>query len=1815
LSYEATSDDIFVYEVNNQLRQIIGPQVALDISTISSLAYQISCYSPAQITGTAGNHTFFGGLPFAHYRIEKGTPDAGAANDPTAVVLKFTRTTRTITDLTETNPNASTVAVARIDTMTLQRTGPASAFVWKKVDWTESGQTALVGMDVNGSSGTGTRTDAAVVKVPGGATALSVTRNYTLLHSGEELTGQTLGSSNSLTSTFEYYDDPNQLGSYGYVKSVTLPGGRWEAFEYFDTTVESGRQVGQVKKHYRAFGNSPPGVPGAWYSNSETTTYEYETDVFGGRTRLKSFATTKAGENLAKTELINSDVLVYSYPYAAVTRSIRRDYTSATAYRESESASFRADSAQSFIRGQPAWVINPDGTQTSYVYQLGTWSGGAFTPSAGTAFSLFPTENTGTASCISQITGARNLNMASGVFNNGNLPQLIPMKTMQVSTIRDARGLVVRTMTSYYNNGWNLVSSRDFTYNHAGLLTGTTASNGATTSITYSGLLKTSETDEAGRTTTYTYDAAGRLLTSTVAASGDITALTTKFSYDAAGNVVEQRVGWGLSEQLVSTKTFDNAGRVASETPAGLGTTTHSYNVASRTHTTTRPDGSTIIEAMQLDGRPLSVTGTGTVAKFFTHGTTSSPRRYWTKVELGYSGSPRWSKTYKDMLGRDTRVDSPAFGGALTLVKESTYGDSDILPQPPNGTYGHGKVVRTAQSTLAGSSLTLNLAPTLMLYDDVGRLVRTALSVDGNNSADLGGPDRVNDILETFEQIDSALWAVKTESFYPHSDQNASTPVQTAKTATRLNVFTGDLRAETRTWDIFGNETRRKVEVVTEGSIAGKATITTTTRVGNSITEVEKSRNGLVVSSKTADNRTFTKRYDSLWRPVGQVDPRTATPVSPGATGETTTTYYAGSALVKEVKDAAGKRLTWKAYDTSGRVIYTEDALGKTTRTAYTLRGEVDKVWGTGTYPVSYAYSTYGDRTKLRTYRDPTGAANTDTTTFPSVGTADETTWEFDDASGLLKKKWDAKGAFVSYTYNPRGQLASRTWARGIVTSYTYDSNTGEQTGITYSDSTPSLTYTLDRLGRTTQITQAGTTTNIQTSFEHCVCGKVVSESLGAFFGNRVLDHVLNSASDGHKGRTIGYGLSAGSTVEQTVSYGFDSYGRLNSVGTASTFSAAAHTFNYSRVANSDLIADLTVDSGHPFKITRAYEPNRDLLTSIDATWSNVSRTKYAYAHDDLGRRQSVVQSGDVFADYGGADNGATHQIFTYNSRDELTTAASFLGATATDQTTPLSSRKHEFAYDGIGNRKSSNTSGNATLKDNYTVNELNQYVSRENNTLPVSGVVANDSAIKVAARLDGLAGRAGNFWGDNILLENFVTPYYGPLKLFAVKPGTSSVPFQRQSLTRTVLMPPATQTFTYDADGNLTADGVWTYTWDAENRLKTITPIVNNPGNGPVLNTLRFAYDYMGRRIVKEVSGASGVISERRFIYNGWNLIAELAVSSGTFSLVRTYTWGLDIARSLTSAGGVGQLVQVADHATSKAMLATYDGNGNVAALIDGATSANGTVMAAYEYSPYGEPLRCEGTYAKENPFRFSTKFTDDETGLVYYGRRYYSPKEGRFIGRDPKGEKGGIHLYAFVQNNAINRWDYLGMRGSVINAGAAISPLTGQSVSTTTVRTWVNQNDNGGRDGSDDGDGEDYDEGGDDDDGGGNGDSDFDLEDYCRRLVSSMSEMRASEGKKVDFYNRKVGVRNSFLSRSPTNTDNLLNTGKGMSKDVFEFMLDRSNFNGLNVGYNLLIGIPEAAYDLVIAAVEGNSSESVGQLADGALHGLSVITTLAGC
>jgi RHS repeat-associated protein len=65
----------------------------------------------------------------------------------------------------------------------------------------------------------------------------------------------------------------------------------------------------------------------------------------------------------------------------------------------------------------------------------------------------------------------------------------------------------------------------------------------------------------------------------------------------------------------------------------------------------------------------------------------------------------------------------------------------------------------------------------------------------------------------------------------------------------------------------------------------------------------------------------------------------------------------------------------------------------------------------------------------------------------------------------------------------------------------------------------------------------------------------------------------------------------------------------------------------------------------------------------------------------------------------------------------------------------------------------------------------------------------------------------------------------------------------------------------------------------------------------------------------------------------------------------------------------------------------------------------------------------------SESNPFRFSTKYQDEETGLLYYGYRYYQPVTGRWLSRDPMEGDGGLNLYGVVGNNGINLTDPFGL------------------------------------------------------------------------------------------------------------------------------------------------------------------------------------------
>ena len=131
----------------------------------------------------------------------------------------------------------------------------------------------------------------------------------------------------------------------------------------------------------------------------------------------------------------------------------------------------------------------------------------------------------------------------------------------------------------------------------------------------------------------------------------------------------------------------------------------------------------------------------------------------------------------------------------------------------------------------------------------------------------------------------------------------------------------------------------------------------------------------------------------------------------------------------------------------------------------------------------------------------------------------------------------------------------------------------------------------------------------------------------------------------------------------------------------------------------------------------------------------------------------------------------------------------------------------------------------------------------------------------------------------------------------------------------------------------------------------------------------------------------------------------------------------------SMQGAGGVGGLIEVSYYGGTNTTncFVGFDGNGNVSTLVN---AADATTLAIYEYGPFGEVIRATGPLAKVNPFGFSTKYNDDESGFLYYGFRYYNPNTGRWLSRDPAEEdEGGPNLYGFVGNDPVDQIDDLGL------------------------------------------------------------------------------------------------------------------------------------------------------------------------------------------
>ena len=246
----------------------------------------------------------------------------------------------------------------------------------------------------------------------------------------------------------------------------------------------------------------------------------------------------------------------------------------------------------------------------------------------------------------------------------------------------------------------------------------------------------------------------------------------------------------------------------------------------------------------------------------------------------------------------------------------------------------------------------------------------------------------------------------------------------------------------------------------------------------------------------------------------------------------------------------------------------------------------------------------------------------------------------------------------------------------------------------------------------------------------------------------------------------------------------------------------------------------------------------------------------------------------------------------------------------------------------------------------------------------------------------------------------SFATATYSYDRDVNIRPSSETRVYD---LASTRLTSRGTDTFSYDRSGNLvsrTAGGAtWTYGYDALDRLVSVRQ------NGSLV--ARYAYDVLGRRIVKRVYAGAGT-GYMRMLYRNGEVIAE-ADSAG--SLTFAYTRGL----------GTDELVAIRRYSDGTNYHAVLDALGSTR----GVTRRDGAWLASWRYTIYGAVIDSAGVAPFALRYRWTGREYDAETGFYYFRSRYYDPGGQRFIQEDPIGYAGGLNLYAYGDGNPTNGRD----------------------------------------------------------------------------------------------------------------------------------------------------------------------------------------------
>jgi RHS repeat-associated protein len=552
-------------------------------------------------------------------------------------------------------------------------------------------------------------------------------------------------------------------------------------------------------------------------------------------------------------------------------------------------------------------------------------------------------------------------------------------------------------------------------------------------------------------------------------------------------------------------------------------------------------------------------------------------------------------------------------------------------------------------------------------------------------------------------------------------------------------------------------------------------------------------------------------------------------------------------------------------------------------------------------------------------------------TGFQSVTVTDEllrpATVHTDAYGQTIRSDRTLGGATVSthYQYDLLGRLTGLTDNAGNQWSYTYDS-----LGRRLSANDPDLgawTYSYDDAGRLTlQVDAKGQRTVLTYDALSRVKTKVTRE-----------------------------GTAQAETT--TITYDEARAGYYN-VGQLTTLSNPAATIRYDHDKDGRLVRQQYVVDAVTHTLTNGYDISGRLLWRQFPDGDAIASAATPIAYDAAGRLKSVpgLVSDTAYDARSQVTSitraNAVNSTLTYSpQRGWLTALNTAKGATVIQD--------YGYTRDALG-RITAVTSTQAGESWAYGYDDLDRLLSADNTT---------DNTLDQAWSYDSV---------DNMLTNSRVGSYSYPA------PGSA----RPHAVSGVSGGPLGSQSFAYDANGNMTGQGGDVRVYDGENRLVSST-------DGAV--TVQYVYGPDGARL-KKIAGSTTTL------YLG----ADLEKTGTTWT---KYLPG-DAKRVGASSGPLYWMHR--DHLLS----------------VRAETNSAGTIVNSARYRPFGERLTSVATIPEAKGFIGERH--DPETGLMYLNARYYDPALGRFMSADPLSPTlpgVGVNRYAYAFNNPIMMMDPSGL------------------------------------------------------------------------------------------------------------------------------------------------------------------------------------------